>query len=245
MPYRNDEEAVEARRIELERELADVKERAHEFAYLSGKQRELEKQIAEMKKRKVGYARARLPMLQQTKIASPCSASWEKMTGDDQVRFCDGCQKNVYDLSAMTSLEAEALLREKEGDLCARFFRRADGTIMTSDCSVGVRKKRVTRVASAALFFGGAAMAFSAYEKTHAVQTPHTMGEVATIQTNPFLQAPEMGTAAPPVFASPPPEKQPTYVMGVAAMPHPPSDATKATKNSSKKSVKNPSSKSE
>jgi hypothetical protein len=233
MPYRNHEEAVEARRIELERELAEVKERAHEFAYLSSKQRELETQIAELKKRKVGYARARLPMLQQAKIASPCSASWEKMTGDDQVRFCDGCQKNVYDLSAMTSLEAEALLQEKEGALCARFYRRADGTIMTSDCSVGVRKKRVRRVAGAALLFGGAAMAVSAYGQTRLVQTPHMMGAVATLQGDPLPQspAPEMGTAAPPVFADPPPTTTPKYMMGramgVTAIPKPPTNSSK------------------
>jgi hypothetical protein len=224
MPYRNDEEAVEARRIELERELADVKERSNEFAYLSWKQRELEKEIAELKKRKLGYARARLPMLAQTKIASPCSASWEKMTGDDQVRFCDGCQKNVYDLSAMTSVEAEALLREKEGDLCARFYRRADGTIMTSDCSVGVRKKRVQRAAGAALLFGGAAMAFSAYEKAQVLESPHMMGAIAQLdsdQPSPRpIPVPEMGSAAPPVFANPPPQKTPSQLGHVAPPPH-------------------------
>lgn len=223
MPYRNDEEAVEARRIELERELADVKQRSTEFAYLSWKQRELEKEIAELKKRKLGYARARLPMLQQTKIASPCHASWENMTGDDQVRFCGGCQKNVYDLSAMTSTEAEALLREKEGNLCARFYRRTDGTIMTSDCSVGVRKKYVQRAAGAALLFGGAAMAFSAIESRASHNTAgHTMGLAAMDDSQPqTYPLPEMGTAAPPV-AQPPqvdPQQQSTRAMGVTAPP--------------------------
>jgi hypothetical protein len=39
----------------------------------------------------------------------------------------------------MTRHQAEALLREKEGQLCARVFRRADGTILTGNCPVGLR----------------------------------------------------------------------------------------------------------
>jgi hypothetical protein len=163
-------------------------------------------------------------MLAQAKIASPCNASWEKMTGNDQVRFCGSCQKNVYDLSAMTSVEAEALLQEKEANLCARFYRRADGTIMTSDCSVGVRNKRVRQVASAALFVGSAAMAFSAYEKSHVAKCPtgNAMGEVAFI---PGEDAPrEMGSVAPPVTATPPAQEPPKSqkAMGVTAVPHSP-----------------------
>ncbi len=223
MPYRNDEEAVEARRVELERELADVKERSNEFAYLSWKQKELESELAELKKRKASYTRTRLPMLAQAKIASPCNASWENMTGNDQVRFCGSCQKNVYDLSTMTSVEAEALLQEKEGDLCARFYRRADGTIMTSDCSVGVRNKRVRQVASAALFFGSAAMAFSAYEKSQVVKCPtgNAMGAVAFM---PDENAPRvMGSVAPPNNATPPTEapQKSQKTMGVMVAPHP------------------------
>jgi hypothetical protein len=34
----------------------------------------------------------------------------------------------------MTSSEAIALIREKEGKLCGRIYRRADGTILTTDC---------------------------------------------------------------------------------------------------------------
>jgi hypothetical protein len=80
-----------------------------------------------------------LAVLGNISVASPCSASWEEMAGDDQVRFCGHCEKNVYNLSALTADEAVSLIREKEGDLCGRFFRRADGTVLTADCPVGVR----------------------------------------------------------------------------------------------------------
>jgi hypothetical protein len=53
----------------------------------------------------------------------------------------------------MTRREAEALLRETEGKLCARLYRRADGTILTENCSAGLRAigRRVSRVAGAAM----------------------------------------------------------------------------------------------
>jgi hypothetical protein len=80
-------------------------------------------------------------MLDQIKIASPCSADWDQMKGNDQVRFCDECKKNVFNLSAMTRRDAEALIKETNGNLCARLYRRADGTVLTEDCPVGVRVK--------------------------------------------------------------------------------------------------------
>ena len=228
MPYRNDEDAVEARRVELERELADLKDRVTQFAYLSWKQKELEAELADLRKQKADYARTRLPMLSQAKIASPCTASWEQMKGDEQVRFCGGCQKNVYDLSAMTSTEAEALLQEKEGKLCARFYRRNDGTIMTSDCSVGVRRKWATRAAAAAAVFGSAALAFKTFGPK--AECSRTMGDVSSI--DPATATPvAMGSIAPPSDPAPqtvtppndPPQKQTPHMtqgMGVTTVPH-------------------------
>jgi len=84
------------------------------------------------------------------KITSPCPARWEDMGGDDRVRFCDQCRKNVYNLSAMTAHEAQELMTEKSGNLCARVYQRADGTVMTEDCPVGVKlywRKTKTAVA--------------------------------------------------------------------------------------------------
>ncbi len=86
-------------------------------------------------------------MLDHLKIASPCSADWEQMEGTDRVRFCAECKKNVYNLSAMSRRDAEALLKETDGDLCTRLYRRTDGMVLTADCPVGmqVKVKRVRR----------------------------------------------------------------------------------------------------
>ena len=80
-----------------------------------------------------------LPM--KARIASPCAARWEDMGGDQRVRFCDHCHKNVYNLSAMTAAEGTALLAAKGGQVCARIYQRADGTVLTEDCPVGVARQ--------------------------------------------------------------------------------------------------------
>jgi len=77
--------------------------------------------------------------LDNLSVAAPCSAEWTKMSGDERVRHCALCRQNVYNLSDMTRAEAEALIRLKEGKVCVRFFQRADGTILTANCPVGLR----------------------------------------------------------------------------------------------------------
>jgi hypothetical protein len=64
------------------------------------------------------------------------------MQGDERVRFCGQCQKNVYNFAEMTRGEITQLIQEKEGHLCGRMYRRSDGTLLTSDCPVGLRAVR-------------------------------------------------------------------------------------------------------
>jgi hypothetical protein len=67
------------------------------------------------------------------------------MKGDDAVRHCGACDKNVYNLSEMSTVQVEALLRRAGDTPCIRFYQRHDGTVMTGDCPVGakaVRRKR-------------------------------------------------------------------------------------------------------
>jgi len=89
--------------------------------------------------------------LDRIKIAAPCPITWEQMVGDERVRFCHHCQLNVYNLSSLNKAEAEALLASTEGRLCARLYRRSDGTVITKDCPVGLRalRRRVGRSAAA------------------------------------------------------------------------------------------------
>ncbi len=93
-----------------------------------------------------------LTILDNLRVATPCPIAWEAMPGDDRIRSCSTCAMRVYNLSDMTTTDALTLVREAEGRLCVRFYRRADGTILTADCPVGVRAatwKRLRRLASA------------------------------------------------------------------------------------------------
>src|SRR5262245_21279679 len=76
------------------------------------------------------------------RVASPCDVSWDSMPGTRRVRFCPQCQQNVYNLSEMTRAQAEELVEEHEGRMCVRLYRRADGTAVTRDCSLGLRAAR-------------------------------------------------------------------------------------------------------
>ncbi|HEY4181652.1 MAG TPA: hypothetical protein VGM90_32635 [Kofleriaceae bacterium] len=105
-------------------------------------------------------AQAKRAVLDNIYVATPCSMDWNAMTGDERVRACDACDKNVFNISGLTREEAEALIREKNGDLCVRYYQRNDGTILLQDCSVGVSQKRKTRVLAvgALLLLGGSAL---------------------------------------------------------------------------------------
>jgi len=87
------------------------------------------------------------------RIASPCSVGWETMSGDERTRHCHLCSLNVYNVSALTPAEVENLILKREGRVCIRMYRRADGTVLTKDCPVGFRaiQKRAARFAGATL----------------------------------------------------------------------------------------------
>lgn len=89
--------------------------------------------------------------LANIRVAAPCSADWDGMVGSERVRFCGQCSRNVFNLSSMSKREAENLIEHTEGRLCIRFYRRADGTVLTDNCPVGLRalRRRVRRVTSA------------------------------------------------------------------------------------------------
>jgi Carboxypeptidase regulatory-like domain len=93
-----------------------------------------------------------MAQLDRIRVASPCPVSWEQMAGNERVRFCTECRLHVYNFAELNRTEAENLLRTTEGRLCGRLYRRADGTLITKDCPVGLRavRRRVAKIATAA-----------------------------------------------------------------------------------------------
>jgi hypothetical protein len=138
--------------------------------------------LSEITPREITPPEIRLP---EIKIASPCSAQWEQMTGDKRARHCAECNLDVYNFSEMTSAEIEALTAARAGErLCGRLYQRADGTILTRDCPVGLRAKirRVSRRLTGAL-----AAAMSLFFATECAKPlmgqALVMGKIRVVQT--------------------------------------------------------------
>jgi hypothetical protein len=163
-------------------------------------------------------------MLDNVAIAAPCRASWDQMVGDEHVRFCGQCEKNVYNLSSLPREEAEALLIAKEGKMCVRLYKREDGTVLTNDCPVGVKKRRRRRAALAAV--GGSLMAAAAAvglesRATMGSPVPATMGSAVVM----------MGDPTPPTAVTTPTGDPPggQWVAGGLTAPPVPQAKGKAT----------------
>ncbi|CUI03861.1 hypothetical protein BN2497_2499 [Janthinobacterium sp. CG23_2] len=79
------------------------------------------------------------------------------------MRHCGDCKKNVFDLSAMTESEAAALVAGNlKGELCVKFYRRQDGTVMTSDCGAVPESSGRPPARSLPRLVGAAVLALSA-----------------------------------------------------------------------------------
>lgn len=116
-------------------------------------------------------------MLERVRIGTPCRASWEDMVGDDVVRHCARCGKDVYDLASMTTSEAEALLARDGETPCVRLRRRRDGRVVTSDCpppswSERTGARLATAGAAAAVAIAGGVVAAYAFPDEPACEMP-------------------------------------------------------------------------
>lgn len=160
MPYRNEKEALSARAAELAHALEALRSSRETLA---DELRKVEDETAKVAQRIADLdAQPAAGLLDRVRVASPCSAKWDDMVGDERERFCLSCDKQVFNISAMGRAEAEAFLAARVGNkTCIRFFRRADGTILTDDCPTGVRRRRL-RVIGAVALGGGAMLAGAA-----------------------------------------------------------------------------------
>ncbi|MBK7933336.1 MAG: hypothetical protein KA956_02335 [Pyrinomonadaceae bacterium] len=144
--------------------------------------------------------------LNNVRIASPCSADWDEMYGDNRKRFCGDCKLNVYNLSGMTKEDAEALVTNAEGRLCVRYFQRSDGTVLTADCPVGWAKMKqrtkayATAVASLLIALFSGVLFVSLFSKGRPA-----IGKLLIPFTEPTPDRPTMGVMRPMASPSPSP----------------------------------------
>ncbi len=207
MAYRDDREALEGHKTELEAKLTALRAQLAENKALEATTletvRELEETYVKLRIAKAktgeGAQRRALPLLERVYIAAPCAVPWESMTGDERARVCASCDKTVYDLSAMTRDEAEALLKSKGTDACLRIFRRFDGTVLTADCPVGVAKKKRARRrgAVAGVLAAAAAAAGFAWSTRERSESP-LAGTTGTTSTHVENSSGDDGAQLPP-----------------------------------------------
>lgn len=163
--------------------------------------------------------------LNNVKIASPCSANWDEMYGNERKRHCGDCKLNVFNLSGMTKYDAENLLMNSEGRVCVRYFQRSDGTILTADCPVGWAKVRdrlsvcTTAIFSLVIALFGGLFTVSLFKKSSEV-----VGRLVIPFTTPTPKYVElMGAIAMPTPSPTPkatPEKRPEgWIVGKKAQP--------------------------
>jgi hypothetical protein len=207
MSYRDDDDALRLRHDDLARELGVLEAKVAEHHRVAAELATVRAHLAERQARRGPVRLANL------RVATPCRQRWEDMVGDERVRVCAGCERPVFNLSEMTMEDAEAVLATRGVKPCVRFYRRADGTVMTSDCPAGRRPRRIALAfAAGALGLGGtlAALRFIAEvatprATTGALATPDelmraeeelpraTMGD-AVVEPS----VPEMGVPPPP-----------------------------------------------
>jgi hypothetical protein len=213
MPYQDDQATLEARRDELRRDLDEAARKVEALVAATSEQERLGRELASVEARLERAAQGRrLPLLDNLRVASPCNVSWEAMTGDDRVRFCGSCEKDVYNLSALARAEAEALLAKHGSSICVRLYQRADGTVLTADCPVGVRRKRVRRGVLAAASAGALAAAASTTFATQGSPVAVTVGRVV-------VEPPVGDSAAVRATAAPKPSPVPPRPEGKKGAP--------------------------
>jgi hypothetical protein len=157
---------------------------------------------------------------EQIEVASPCGVAWSEMEGNDGVRFCSKCQRNVYNLSGLSLSQAEALKLEMQGQPCARLYRRSDGTVLTQDCPIGVKYLKnlihdtpwaMAAVFTLAILIGAGGSIFKKADMKSFLRRTEPFASIASW----FSPTP----AAPAAPAPPPPPK-----IGVYIGPGPPID---------------------
>ena len=90
--------------------------------------------------------------LKNLTIPSPCSANWDSMKGNDQVRFCEHCDLSVHDLSQMTRHQAQRLVSRSNGRLCIQFVSEVSGKPLLAQAGMKLHRisRRVSQIAAGA-----------------------------------------------------------------------------------------------
>jgi len=55
------------------------------------------------------------------RVSDPCTEDWDEMVGNEKVRLCTHCAREVNDISKLRRKDAKLLLRRSSGRICVRY----------------------------------------------------------------------------------------------------------------------------
>jgi hypothetical protein len=120
-----------------------------------------------------------LKPIEKIEIASPCSEDWAEMEGNEKVRFCSHCAKDVNNISEMTRKDAMRLVQKMNGRLCVRYrYDPESNRAVFLDTMHSITRRAPVMAAGA--FATSLAVATAAYAQGEPVPAPQT--QVETVQ---------------------------------------------------------------
>ena len=132
-------------------------------------------------------------------IAEPCHEDWDRMDPVARGRFCGSCDKQVFDMTAMTEPEARRLLAEHRGSkICVRYACDRQGNL----------RFRPVRAAAHATVAALALAACTPHQPTP--RHEEEMGKIEVVDRDP-----------PPPPAQPDPTPLQTLVQSMVSAPDP------------------------
>jgi hypothetical protein len=87
-------------------------------------------------------------------IESPCTESWDGMTGDEQKRFCAKCSLHVHNLREMPKQEIRELVNAGTEEVCVQIDRLPNGSVVTKEDrspTIGIARRFYRTVAAGIL----------------------------------------------------------------------------------------------
>ena len=114
-------------------------------------------------------------LLDAVEVKTPCEQDWKTMRGNNEIRFCDHCAKDVHNLSEMTRKKARKLVAQSNGGICVRYIRRPDGKIQTIKNTL----HQITRQTGIAAGVLGTSLTLSSLAYA---QTPTENNQTETVQ---------------------------------------------------------------
>src|ERR1700675_2336381 len=127
------------------------------------------------------------------RTGSPCPADWDRMVGNERVRYCPECKLDVYNFSSMTDEDVRQIVSGRQQRLCARVRQGPDGTVMPRSSSLRFsivirRISRVSRIALTAAISVGPALGRPPHgtteQKLFPIQQRPTGLALAVVDTN-------------------------------------------------------------